>query len=369
MGDIHGQYYDLIKVFDVAGGEPPDNKFLFLGDYVDRGYFSFECFLYLLALKVRFPDLVYLLRGNHESRNLTRHFTFKLECTYKYSEEIYDIVMGAFDCLPLAGVVNKQFFCAHGGISPEMNLVTDINKLNRFTDPPRQGLGCDILWADPTENFGEETHTENFVANGSRGCSFRYSFQGVCKFLHRNNLLSIVRGHEAQSAGYRLYKNATGSDFPALMTIFSAANYVDVYKNKGAILKYDGEVLNIRQYDAVPHPYYLPKFMNAFDWSLPFLGEKMAELFMSFLNIPTKDSKIEGLTPDEKERLDKEYEQRQKTIKSKILAVARVNKMFKTVRNERETLTELMNVMGTQSIPSKYLILSNDDLRRGTEYS
>lgn len=362
---MHGQYYDLMKVFEVAGGEPPSNSMLFLGDYVDRGYFSFECFFYLLALKIRFPQQVFLLRGNHESRNLTRHFTFKLECVYKYNEVVYNAVMEAFDCLPLAGLVNGQFFCAHGGISPDMSSPHDLNtKLNRFCDPPRAGLGCDILWADPTENFGDEGHKEDFVANGTRGCSYRYSFQGVCRFLKRNGLLSIIRGHEAQIAGYRLYQNAKDSEFPALMTIFSAANYVDTYKNKGAILKYDGKVLNIRQYEAVPHPYYLPKFMNAFDWSLPFLGEKMAELFMSVLNLPTKQSKIEGITPEEKALLHLEFDRRQRNIKNKIKAVARVNRMFQTVRNERETLTELMDLMGTDVVPSKYLILSNDDLRK-----
>lgn len=363
VGDIHGQYYDLMKVFEVAGGEPPANRFIFLGDYVDRGYFSFESFLYLLAMKACYPDLIYLLRGNHESRNLTRHFTFKLECTYKYGEAVYTAVMEAFDCLPLAGLVNKQFFCAHGGISPAMNSPQDLNTLNRFQDPPKSGLGCDVLWSDPTENFGDEKHNEEFVANGARGCSYRYSYQGACKFLKRNNLLSIVRGHEAQAAGYRLYKNATDSEFPALMTIFSAANYVDVYKNKGAILKYDGKVLNIRQYEAVPHPYYLPKFMNAFDWSLPFVAEKTAEFFMAILNMASKDAKIEGLTDEERAKLDKDFEDRQRLIKSKIKAMARVNKMFQTIRNERETLTELMNVMGTKSLPSQYLILSHEDLR------
>lgn len=298
---------------------------------------------------------------------MTRHFTFKLECEYKYSEAVYEALMNAFDCLPIAGVVNKQFFCAHGGISPDMDKPSDLNKLNRFSDPPKTGLGCDVLWADPTKDFGEEGHKQDFVSNGTRGCSFNYSYQAACKFLKRNNLLSIVRGHEAQAAGYRLYKNAEGLSFPALMTIFSAANYVDVYKNKGAILKYDGKVLNIRQYEAVPHPYYLPKFMNAFDWSLPFVGEKMAELFMSVLNLSSRQAKIEDITDEEKKALEAEFQARQKNIKNKIKVIARVNRMFQTVRNERETLTELMNVLGTESVPSKYLILSNDDLRKAIQ--
>jgi serine/threonine-protein phosphatase 2B catalytic subunit len=273
-----------MKVFDVAGGEPPANRFLFLGDYVDRGYFSFECFIYLVALKIKYPESIHLLRGNHESRHLTKHFTFKAECIYKYSQTVYDACMAAFDCLPLAALVNKQFFCAHGGISPELKKPHDLNKVNRLADPPRNGLVCDILWSDPTETFDNEeyadTDVDEFIANGTRGCSYKYSYRGVINFLERNSLLAVVRGHEAQAAGYRLYQKAPGSDFPALITLFSAANYVDVYKNKGACLKYDGKVLNIRQYVAAPHPYYLPKFMNVFDWSLPFVGEKSTHIWV-----------------------------------------------------------------------------------------
>lgn len=363
-GDIHGQFYDLMKLFEVAGGEPPTNKFLFLGDYVDRGYFSLECFVYLLALKINYPDAVLMLRGNHECRHLTKHFTFKLECTYKCSLAVYNACMEAFDALPLAAVINGQYFCVHGGISPALKRVEDVNSIDRAQEPPKSGLMCDLLWTDPTEDFGTEESKEDFVPNRARGCGYRYSYMAVCKFLAENRLLSIIRGHEAQDAGYRLYRQGVKSEFPALITLFSAPNYVDVYNNKAAIMKCDGDLMNIRQFNCSPHPYYLPKFMDVFAWSIPFVGEKIADLLMAVLNVPNLSARLATLSAEQQAHLEKEKKKRQSIIKSKIRAVARITKMFATVRDERETLTEFMNVTGITIVPAKYLTLGGEELRK-----
>jgi serine/threonine-protein phosphatase 2B catalytic subunit len=305
-----------------------------------------------------------MLRGNHECRHLTKHFTFKLECTFKYGEAIYDACMTSFDSLPIAAVVNKQFFCVHGGISPSLKTPDDVNSFDRFREPPKSGLICDLLWTDPTEDYGTEDHDDEFVHNGARGCSYRYSYQAVCNFISRNHLLSVIRGHEAQDAGFRLYRQAEQSEFPSLITLFSAANYVDVYNNKGAVMKYDGKVMNIRQFNCASHPYFLPKFMNVFDWSLPFVGEKIADLLMAVLNVPSLNMKLATLSDDQRSQLEKEKKVKMDVIKSKIRAIGRVNKMFATVRDERETLTELMNVMGTTIVPASYLTLGHEDLRK-----
>jgi serine/threonine-protein phosphatase 2B catalytic subunit len=107
---------------------------------------------------------------------------------------------------------------------------------------------CDILWADPLEEFGQEKTNDFFVHNHVRGCSYFFSYPAACAFLEKNNLLSIIRAHEAQDAGYRMYRKTRTTGFPSVMTIFSAPNYLDVYNNKAAVLKYENNVMNIRQF-------------------------------------------------------------------------------------------------------------------------
>ncbi|XP_068931803.1 serine/threonine-protein phosphatase 2B catalytic subunit gamma isoform isoform X6 [Petaurus breviceps papuanus] len=231
-GDIHGQFFDLMKLFEV-GGSPANTRYLFLGDYVDRGYFSIECVLYLWSLKIHHPRTLFLLRGNHECRHLTEYFTFRQECRIKYSEQIYDACMDTFDCLPLAALLNQQFLCVHGGLSPEISSLDDIRRLDRFREPPAFGPMCDLLWSDPLEEYGSEKTMEHFSHNTVRGCSFFYSYPAVCAFLQSNSLLSIIRAHEAQDSGYRMYRKSQTTGFPSLITIFSAPNYLDVYNNKG----------------------------------------------------------------------------------------------------------------------------------------
>ncbi|CAH0382001.1 unnamed protein product [Bemisia tabaci] len=190
------------------------------------------CVLYLWALKLCHPNTLFLLRGNHECRHLTEYFTFKQECKIKYSERVYDACMDAFDCLPLAALMNQQFLCVHGGLSPEIHNLEDIRKLDRFKEPPAFGPMCDLLWSDPLEDFGNEKNAEHFSHNSVRGCSYFYSYAACCDFLQNNNLLSIIRAHEAQDAGYRMYRKSQTTGFPSLITIFSAPNYLDVYNNK-----------------------------------------------------------------------------------------------------------------------------------------
>ncbi|MCO5565557.1 hypothetical protein L7F22_019231 [Adiantum nelumboides] len=369
-GDIHGQYFDLMKLFEV-GGNPAETRYLFLGDYVDRGYFSIECVLYLWALKIWYPDTLFLLRGNHECRHLTDYFTFKLECKHKYSEQIYEECMESFCTLPLGAIMNKQFLCIHGGLSPELQTLDDLRNINRFREPPTHGLMCDLLWADPLEDFGAEKTNESFIHNHVRGCSYFFTYQAACQFLERNNLLSIIRAHEAQDAGYRMYRKTKTTGFPSVMTIFSAPNYLDVYNNKAAVLKYENNVMNIRQFNCTPHPYWLPNFMDVFTWSLPFVGEKITDMLIAILNICSKEELEEEDDDDDVmnepieagDDEDGEAAERRVVIKNKILAVGRMSRVFALLREEAERVSELKSANGTGKLPYGQLASGSEGIK------
>jgi len=300
-GDVHGQFFDLVRLIEV-GGDPKDTQYLFLGDYVDRGCFSTEVVFYLYAHKIVYPKTLFMLRGNHECRQLTAFFNFKDECIYKYNLAMYDAIMASFDLLPLAATVNNSFFCVHGGLSPDLNTLREIHELDRFTEVPREGPMCDLLWSDPYEDEAdEERESENdevaqsafFGYNETRQCSYVFGVEAVKQFLADNKLTSIIRAHEAQVDGYKMHMVNKQSGIPRVITIFSAPNYCDVYKNKAACLKFDSNVLNIKQFIDSPHPYYLPNFMDVFQWSLPFVAEKVTDMLANILDFDEDDMEPE----------------------------------------------------------------------------
>ncbi|XP_061786066.1 serine/threonine-protein phosphatase 2A catalytic subunit beta isoform-like isoform X3 [Nerophis lumbriciformis] len=139
-GDVHGQFYDLMELFKI-GGTPPDTNYLFMGDYVDRGYYSVETVTLLVCLKVRFRERITLLRGNHESRQITYVYGFYDECLMKYGNvNVWKYFTDLFDYLPLTALVDNRILCLHGGLSPSTVTLEHIRDLDRMQEVPHEGF-------------------------------------------------------------------------------------------------------------------------------------------------------------------------------------------------------------------------------------
>mmetsp|Transcript_4605 Transcript_4605/g.11273 ORF Transcript_4605/g.11273 Transcript_4605/m.11273 type:complete len:515 (-) Transcript_4605:178-1722(-) len=406
VGDIHGQYYDFVKLLDV-GGDPmtTQTQYLFLGDYVDRGSYAIEVLMVLFCIKISLPKRVWMLRGNHECRQMSSFFNFRDECEAKYDTTVYNAFMECFDALPLACLINGKFLGVHGGISPDLVSLKQLDRTDRFAEPPREGVLCDLIWADPMDEANEANAKDVFVKNEVRGCSWFFTYDAATQFLYKNSLLSVIRAHEAQMEGYKMHKTNEATGFPATITIFSAPNYCDVYNNKAAILKFDNNTLNILQFNFTQHPYHLPNFMDVFTWSLPFVVEKVTEMLYYMLlpstegeadqaiddkALPPAVQKIvrsslsmqendminlaarlaEGLEHGEagkkkstmptNEQLD--AGERHDRLKKKVKTIARMARMFKTLRQENEAVIRLKGVCPGHRLPPGLLLAGKTGL-------
>eukprot|EP00746_Dinoflagellata_sp_MGD_P010019 gnl/MRDRNA2_/MRDRNA2_120562_c0_seq1.p1 gnl/MRDRNA2_/MRDRNA2_120562_c0~~gnl/MRDRNA2_/MRDRNA2_120562_c0_seq1.p1 ORF type:complete len:307 (-),score=56.43 gnl/MRDRNA2_/MRDRNA2_120562_c0_seq1:14-934(-) len=224
-GDIHGQFYDLLQLFKTAG-DCPETCYLFLGDYVDRGMFSLETFITLLSLKVLYPDRIFLLRGNHESRQVTQVYGFYDECLKRFGQpDVWRICTALFDLLPLAAVIGEKIFCIHGGLSPAINSVDEVRKLERKLEIPHEGGLSDMLWSDPAEN-NEDPWTKN-----PRGTGFIFGQDALETFLHHNDMQLLARSHQLVMEGYKW------SFDDSLITVWSAPNYCYRCGNTASVME------------------------------------------------------------------------------------------------------------------------------------
>ena len=228
-GDTHGQFYDLLKIFEVCGF-PPNKRYLFLGDYVDRADQSIETICLLLCYKIKFPTDFYLLRGNHEDSSINRIYGFYDECKRRYTPRLWKTFAGVFNCMPVSALVEQQILCMHGGISPELYDLQQINKLERPSSTPDYGLMCDLMWADPDVDV-------TGWAESDRGVSFVFGYQVIKEFNKQFDLSLIVRGHQVVEDGYEFHANRN------LVTVFSAPNYCGEFDNAGGIMTIDEEMV------------------------------------------------------------------------------------------------------------------------------
>ena len=238
-GDIHGQFYDLLNIFNVFGYPSEQNPYLFNGDFVDRGSFSVECIITLLCFKLLYPKHFFLARGNHESRNLNKVYGFEQEVIAKYDSTIYEAFIRFFYSLPLAHCINHEILVVHGGLfSKDGVTLDDIRKIKRFKEVPETGIMCELLWSDPSRINGR--HPSN------RGVAITFGPDVVKQFLKTNKLIKLVRSHECKSEGYEILGD--------VITVFSAPNYCDTMGNKGAVIQLKKNDIKIKQFSSTWHP-------------------------------------------------------------------------------------------------------------------
>ena len=232
VGDIHGQFMDLKELFE-TGGSIPNTNYLFLGDYVDRGPRSIEVMILLILMKIKYPDKIHLLRGNHESKRPNQEYGFQVECLVKYNQNgnnVWLYFSEMFNYLPIAAVIENKLFCIHGGLSPLIQNIDDIKNLDRFRDLPNEGGFADLLWSDPDPSilgFGVSV----------RGAGYLFGENVVDKFLYVNKLETIVRAHQVCLEGYNILFDGK------IITVWSAPNYCGRFGNYASIMEVD-EMLN-----------------------------------------------------------------------------------------------------------------------------
>nr|CAD7600204.1 unnamed protein product [Timema genevievae] len=238
-GDIHGQFYDLEELFR-NGGPVPDTNYIFMGDFVDRGYYSLETFTRLLTLKAKWSDRITLLRGNHESRQITQVYGFYDECQNKYGNaNAWKYCCGVFDLLTVAALIDEQVLCVHGGLSPDIRTLDHIRIIERNQEIPHKGAFCDLVWSDP-----EDVET---WAVSPRGAGWLFGAKVTHEFLQINSLNLICRAHQLVHEGYKYMFD------DKLVTVWSAPNYCYRCGNIASILEFTStEQKEAKLFQAVP---------------------------------------------------------------------------------------------------------------------
>lgn len=224
-GDIHGQITDLVEIL-TSGGLPPDSRYLFLGDYVDRGKYGTEVISTLLALKVLYPDNIFVLRGNHETESICRMYGFFDEVKRRFSVKLFKDFTNVFNCLPISALIDNVALCMHGGLSPELNSLKQIDSIPRPLIVGDEGLACDLLWSDPEEGGSGWMPSD-------RGVSFTFGEDVVRKTCNHLGIDVVFRAHQVVDNGYSFFSGRQ------LVTIFSASNYCGEFTNNGAMMIMD----------------------------------------------------------------------------------------------------------------------------------
>ncbi|CAB3977518.1 Serine threonine- phosphatase 5 [Paramuricea clavata] len=268
-GDIHGQFYDLLNIFELNGLPSEENPYLFNGDFVDRGSFSCEVIFTLFSFKLLYPNHFFMSRGNHETSSMNQMYGFEGEVKSKYpflcrqnemnnyvvrnfltyqiySSDMIELFTEVYNWLPLAHLINSKVMVMHGGLFTRNDVTLDeIRKIDRNRQPPEQGVMCELLWSDPQPQNGRSA--------SKRGVAIQFGPDVTNEFCSLNNLEYVIRSHEVKAEGYEVAHDGQ------CVTVFSAPNYCDQMGNKGAFITMGSDLKpNFTTYDAVPHPNVKP---------------------------------------------------------------------------------------------------------------
>ena len=256
-GDIHGQFHDLLELFK-KGGEIPNTRYIFMGDFVDRGYNSVETFQLLLCLKLKYPSHITLLRGNHETRQITTVYGFYDETIRKYGNaNPWKYCTEVFDYLGIGAVVEGKIFCIHGGLSPEIKTIDQVRLIDRRMESPHEGPFCDLMWSDP-----EEIET---WAMSPRGAGWLFGSKVTSEFNQINDITLIARAHQLVMDGFRYWFRDQN-----LVTVWSAPNYCYRCGNVASILNVNANLektfdifhaLRDQTTRAIPYKTLVPYFL------------------------------------------------------------------------------------------------------------
>ena len=238
VGDIHGNIFDLCRVL-IYCSPPPKSKLVFLGDYVDRGEFSIDVIILLFSLYCIYPKNIVLLRGNHEFQNINETYGFFQEITDQFhNTDLYQLSNQVFNYLPMAAIISGKIFAVHGGLSPDLKNISDINNFKKpITNYFNTFLG-DLVWSDPSTE-------KNDYYRSSRGTGVTFGVNAVSKFLTATNLTTIVRAHQCVPLGIAKFGDAK------VYTVFSCSNYTDSHGNRCGILLID-ENLKFKSFSLPP---------------------------------------------------------------------------------------------------------------------
>lgn len=256
-GDIHGQFHDLLELFN-KGGDIPQTRYIFMGDFVDRGFNSVETFQLLLCLKLKYPAHITLLRGNHETRQITTVYGFYDETIRKYGNaNPWKYCTEVFDYLGIGAIVEGKIFCIHGGLSPEIKTIDQVRLIDRRMEIPHEGPFCDLMWSDP-----EDIET---WAVSPRGAGWLFGSKVTSEFNHINDISLIARAHQLVMDGFKYWFRDQN-----LVTVWSAPNYCYRCGNVASILNINEKLdktfdifhaLRDQTTRAVPYKTLVPYFM------------------------------------------------------------------------------------------------------------